>query len=78
MRVGGPYIVEVADSTTTKIDNVFLTLGETLSLNLGLKRNKVLRALSSLALVLTLHSVQAVRLPTCLEDLEAAPAITEI
>lgn len=77
MRVGGPYIVEVVDSAgTKKVDNVFLTLGETLSLNLGLEDNQSIESI-----VVTgsrVNSAFGSSGPVAnfgLEDLEAAPAI---
>lgn len=77
MRVGGPYIVEVTDSSgTKKVDNVYLTLGETLSLNLGLEAQGQIESI-----VVTgskVNSAFGASGPVAnfgLEDLENAPAI---
>jgi hypothetical protein len=77
LRVGGPYTVAVTDASDTKtIDNVFLTLGETLSLNLDLESQEQIESILVTGSVT--NSSYGSSGPVAnfgLDDLDAAPAI---
>ncbi|XOV80816.1 MAG: carboxypeptidase regulatory-like domain-containing protein [Aestuariibacter sp.] len=78
MRVGGPYVIEVVDASgTQKIENVFLTLGETASINIGLQNQEAMESITVTGAVMT-NSAYGANGPVAnfgLEDLENAPAI---
>jgi len=76
LQVGGPYTIEVRDAKGTKVLNdVFLTLGDTLNLNLALESDQV----ETIQVTgRRIHATSGANGPTNnfgLEDLEAAPAI---
>lgn len=79
MRVGGPYTIEVTDASGNKtIENVFLTLGETASVNVGLESQAAaIESITVTGAVMT-NSAYGANGPVAnfgLEDLENAPAI---
>lgn len=77
MRVGGPYTIEVTDASgSKKVENVYLNLGETKSVNLGLEAQEQVESIVVTGSVV--NSTFGASGPVAnfgLEDLENAPAI---
>lgn len=77
LRIGGPYTVTVSDGSTTKtVENVFLTLGENLALNLNMESQEEIEAITVTGSFT--NSAYGATGPVAnfgLEDLQRAPAI---
>ncbi|MBT0585919.1 TonB-dependent receptor [Alteromonas oceanisediminis] len=76
LQVGGPYTIEVTDESGSRtINDVFLTLGETLPLNVGLEAQNVERIAVTGAVVNSSYGSDGPVANFGLFDLENAPAV---
>lgn len=76
LRVGGPYTVEVTGAAGSRtLENVYLTLGETLSLNLGLESTAVETIVVTGSVVDSAYGATGPVANFSLDDLQSAPAI---
>ncbi|GAB5381313.1 MAG: TonB-dependent receptor [Aliiglaciecola sp.] len=77
LRVGGPYTVTVSSAAGTRtVENVYLTLGENLALNLALESQEQIESITVTgALTNSAYGASGPVANFGLEDLQAAPAI---
>jgi len=77
LRVGGPYLIKVdSDSFADQsVNNVYLTLGETFQLNVGLKTDTLERIEVSAQQVATNYGADSPSSTFDLSDIEMAPSV---